>query len=53
MLRIDEGFYTGLVNRRELIEKLKEHFNDEDTVMVEENAYWSAKEVIKVIKENT
>lgn len=41
------------MNAEKLIEKLKEHFNDEDTVMVEENAYWSAKEVIKVIEENT
>ena len=40
------------MNAEILIEKLKEHFNDEDTVMVEENVYWSAKEVIKVIKEN-
>lgn len=41
------------VNAEELIDKLKEHFSDEDTVMVEENAYWSVKEVIRVIKENT
>ena len=40
------------MNAEILIEKLKEHFNDEDTVMVEENVYWNAKEVIKVIKEN-
>lgn len=41
------------MDAEKLIEKLKEHFNDEDTVMVEENAYWSAKEVIKVIEEST
>ena len=41
------------MNTEELIAKLKEHFNDEETVMVEDNAYWSAKEVIKVIKEQT